>query len=125
MAVDARIRAYYEALRAGDPLGPFFADDPSLVKFGISERLTGYEAIITGLEEQTETTSNWTVDSQELLVGTTENVGWFSDSVRLEWTNVDSGKRFEFDSRWSGTLRRRNGTWLFVGMHVSAPHEIQ
>jgi hypothetical protein len=51
--MDARstVREYYDALRTGDPLAPYFAkehdDDDAFVKFGISERLTGSEQIKT------------------------------------------------------------------------------
>ena len=55
MPVTARetVRAYYAALRAGDPLGRFFADaragDDPVVKVGISERLVGTDAVREGL----------------------------------------------------------------------------
>lgn len=124
MSAEDRIRSYYNALRRGDPLAPFFAPDDTLVKFGISERLTGYEEVAAGLRDQTRTTEDWTVDSHRLRTTERGEAAWFSDDVTLAWTDRESGRRYAFDSRWSGTLVRRDGDWRFVGMHVSAPHEL-
>ncbi|PSQ16051.1 hypothetical protein BRD02_05730 [Halobacteriales archaeon QS_8_69_73] len=129
MDPEATVRTYYEALRAGEPLHPFFAREESTVKFGIGERLTGYEAVRAGLEAQTETTEGWVVDSGRLLVETAGDHAWFSDDVFMAWTDVERDRRNEFDTRWSGTLQRRAddanlGTpWRFVGMHVSTEGE--
>jgi hypothetical protein len=121
-----RIRAYYDALRAGEPLAPFFAADESVVKFGISEQLVGGGEVAAGLRDQTASTTDWTVESNALRVTVRDQYAWFSDDVRLAWTDIDEGTRHDFETRWSGTLERRtggdpdpDGTWLFVGMHVS------
>ncbi|MFB6164429.1 MAG: nuclear transport factor 2 family protein [Haloarculaceae archaeon] len=137
MDAAATIREYYDALRSGAALGPFFADpgadaEQSVVKFGISERLVGPEAIEAGLREQTETTTDWTVDSRALRVTERDGYAWFSDDVALGWTDTDRRIRFEFDTRWSGTLEARDdggrpaadGEWRFVGMHVSTAGEV-
>jgi hypothetical protein len=123
MDTEATVRAYYDALRAGDPLPPFFAADDALVKVGISERLVGHEAVARGLREQTAHTDDWTVESRDLRVTERDGYAWFADSVRMAWTDTDTGSRHDFESRWSGSLENRDG-WVFVGMHVSAPHEL-
>ena len=119
----ATITAYYDALRAGDPLEPFFAperpDDDAFVKFGISERLVGTEQIGSGLRAQTESTANWVVDSTALRVCERDDHAWFSDQVSMAWTDVETAVRYEFDTRWSGTLTATDEGWRFVGMHVS------
>jgi hypothetical protein len=129
------IRSYYDALRAGEPLGPFFAgerpgDDP-VVKFGVSERLVGTDTIREGLREQTATTGDWTVESHALRATERDRHAWFSDEVDMRWTDTERGIRYEFDTRWSGTLERRaddgaadDPDWQFVGMHVSTAGEI-
>lgn len=122
MSAKDRIHSYYDALRDGDPLAPHFAHD-DLVKVGISERLVGYETVAEGLREQTATTADWTVTSQDLRVTEREPCAWFGDEVHMAWTDTEAGTRREFDARWSGTLERRD-EWRFVGMHVSAPHEL-
>lgn len=123
MNAERTIETYYDALRAGDSLQPFFAERDDLVKVGITERLVGYEEVAEGLREQTETTSDWTVESRDLRTTERESVAWFADEVRMAWTD-DDGDRREFEARWSGTLERINGEWRFVGMHVSAPRAI-
>lgn len=123
MDAEETIRSYYDALRNGEALSPYVARDDALVKFGISERLAGHEAVSDGLAEQTRTTEGWRVRSQHLRVTERERHAWFNDEVWMAWTDVETGQRREFDSRWSGTLENRDG-WVFVGMHVSAPHDL-
>ena len=135
------VRAYYDALRAGDPLGPYFAseDEPApgtasdddtgdgdapFVKFGISERLVGSEEIRNGLRAQTETTTDWAVESHALRVCERDRCAWFSDAVTMAWTTRGSGRRREFETRWSGTLTRSADRWRFVGMHVSTADDL-
>lgn len=130
MDAESTIRAYYEALRIGESLPSFFAPDDSTVKFGIGERLTGYDEVRAGLSKQTETTTDWEVKSRRLLVTQRTDHAWFSDDVFMAWTDLEREVRYEFDSRWSGTLERRSEDtdrtaietpWQFVGMHVSTP----
>ncbi|MFB6093127.1 MAG: nuclear transport factor 2 family protein [Haloquadratum sp.] len=122
-AVERRIREYYAALRRGEPLPPFFARDDQVVKYGLTEKLTGYDAIEAGLREQTATTENWTVESRDLRVRARDRHAWFADDVRMAWDDADRERRFDHGSRWSGTLERRDGEWLFVGLHVSTVPE--
>jgi hypothetical protein len=129
MDAEATVRAYYDALRDGEPLYPFFARAETTVKFGIGERLTGYEEVRSGLEAQTATTEGWVVDSERLVVEESDDHAWFADDVYMAWTDLNRDHRQEFDTRWSGTLKRRAddadaGTaWRFVGMHVSTERE--
>jgi len=112
------IREYYDALRDGAPLAPYFTETETTVKFGISETLTGGDAVRDGLRDQTATTTDWHVDSRNLVVDRTGDAAWFADDVFLAWTDSDRGTRFEFETRWSGTLVA-DADWQFVGMHVS------
>ena len=124
MSATDHVTEYYQALEAGDPLAPFFAADDSLVKFGISEKLVGEEAVREGLREQTQSTREWRVRSHDLRVTEREDYAWFTDSVEMAWTVVEDGTRREFDARWRGTLERREDTWQFFSMHVSAPKPV-
>lgn len=125
--VAATVREYYAALRAGEPLAPFFLDDDTTAKVGVSEHLVGHEAVAAGLREQTETTTDWSVDSRALQVGRRGDTGWFSDRVGMAWTGE---RRHEYETRWTGALVRQPGapgdghTWSLVTMHVSAPHHL-
>jgi hypothetical protein len=123
MDTEATIEAYYDALRQSEPLPPFFATD-ALVKFGITERLTGYEEIEAGLREQTQTTDEWTVESHRLTVSERDEVAWFADDVRMAWRDTEADERRDHETRWSGTLSRKDDDWKFVSMHVSVPGEL-
>ena len=131
-SAEETIRRYYDALRDGEPLHPFFADDGPVVKVGIGERLVGADAVAEGLREQTRTTAGWEVESRDLHVGSAAPAdgsddepafAWFGDAVFMAWNDTERGIRFEFETRWSGALAVRDGEWHFVEMHVSTAGE--
>lgn len=117
------VRSYYDALRNGEPLPPYFADNRETFKFGITERLFGYDEVERALREQTRTTTNWTVESRNLRVTEKEDHAWFRDVVHMAWEDTRKGRSYDFETRWSGTLENRDG-WVFVGMHVSAEPDL-
>lgn len=119
------IRAYYDALRAGEPLSPFFLESLATVKVSLSERFSGYPDIADELSEQSAMTEEWTVESTDLSVTTRDEYGWFDDEVTMAWTNTRVDTDHEFDTRWTGTLEANesDGTWQFVTMHVSTTTE--
>jgi hypothetical protein len=125
MTVEEIVRDYYEALRRGEPLYPYFAERPETWKAAISAEYEGYDAVAEALREQTRVTENWTVESRGLSVVEREAYARFTDRVRLAWTRTDDGERVEYDTRWSGVLEPvgDEGEWAFVQLHVSAPHE--
>ncbi|MFC7133729.1 MULTISPECIES: nuclear transport factor 2 family protein [Salinibaculum] len=125
------VDAYYDSLRAGDPLAPYFSDAGTTVKFGISESLWGGTDVATALQAQTERTADWTVESRNLTVDRQGETAWFADDVFMAWTDTERRIRYEFDTRWSGTLVRGEGDdqtgtdgWQFVGMHVSTAGDL-
>jgi hypothetical protein len=128
MNAAATIREYYESLRRGEPLYPYFAERSDVVKFGVGERLVGYDAVAEGLREQTRTTDDWTVESQDLRVTERDGYAHFSDSVFMSWTDREADHEYALSTRWSGTMERRDdgddedAEWLFVGVHVSTPY---
>ncbi|WIV67464.1 nuclear transport factor 2 family protein [Natrialbaceae archaeon AArc-T1-2] len=122
--VEAVIRDYYEALRRGEPLYPYFLEGETTVKVGVSETLYGYDNVVDGLLEQTRTTDDWTVASHGLVVDDRDGYATFADEVGLSWTDLETGDRHDFETRWSGMLERRDEEWLFVSVHVSAPHDL-
>lgn len=117
------VAAYYDALRSGEPLHPFFATGAGVTKFGISEARMDADAVAAGLREQTDTTENWRFESRDLQVTERDCHAWFRDRGTLTWTETGSGIRHSFETRWSGTLERA-ADWRFVTMHVSAPHDL-
>ncbi len=122
---ESMLTAYYDALRDGEPLSPFFLESPETVKVGLSEQLRGYAEIAAGLAEQTATTTAWTVESHDRSVAERDSSGWFSDRVTLAWTDTQTDTNYRFETRWTGTLEQRDGgdekPWQFASLHVSAP----
>lgn len=125
MTLRDRIHDYYDALRNEEPLAPFFAVEPAPAKFGIQERLYGHEEITRALADQSRSTTDWRVDSTGLRVERRQGVGWFTDEVGFGWLDADAGERYDFDTRWSGTLVREEDTWHFVTMHVSVGYDFR
>ncbi len=122
MSAEGVIRDYYRALRAGEPIHPFFLEDESTVKIGVFSAVYG-EAVADSLRAQTETTGEWVVESHGLSVAERGTVATFADEVRLAWTDHEAEVRYRFDTRWTGTLVRTDDGWEFVSMHVSAPRD--
>ena len=120
---EGTVRNYYESLRNGEPLTPYFAGGEETFKFGITERLFGYDEVEKALTEQTRTTENWTVGSHGLSVAERDEHAWFRDTVRMAWEDTQKERSYDFVTRWSGTLEKHEG-WVFVGMHVSAEPEV-
>jgi hypothetical protein len=120
------IEAYYQTLRDGDSPAPYVRDGETTVKFGISESLWGGEEATAGLENQTERTAEWTVDSHNLTVDRRGETAWFADEVFMGWTDTERRIRYEFDTRWSGTLVATDAfpDWQFVGLHVSTAGDL-
>lgn len=125
MSAADTVRDYYEALRRGEPLYPYFLEAEDVVKFGVGETLVGYDAVAEGLREQSRTTDDWTVESADLRVLERDDHATFADRVRMAWTDTATGRAYDFDTRWSGTLERDgdDGDWQFAGMHVSVAWE--
>ncbi len=128
------VRSYYDSLRTGEPLAPYFRAEESTVKFGITESLFGAEPVTAALREQTATTTDWTVESHQLVVAEWDGFATVADEVLLAWTDTETGDRHRYDTRWSGTLvptdlaagtltRTNDETlaWQFVLLHVSTP----
>ncbi|OVE85760.1 nuclear transport factor 2 family protein [Natronolimnobius baerhuensis] len=129
------VREYYDALRAGEALEAYFleVEGATTVKFGISEALSGYEAVAEALREQTETTDAWSLESTNLVVSEYEGAATFADEVTMAWTDTERGDRKRFETRWSGTLVPADSSedatdsdpdWRFVSMHVSTAEAV-
>lgn len=125
MTAEETVLDYYEALRRGEPLYPYFAERPETWKAAITAEYEGYDAVAEALREQTRVTENWTVESQGPSVVERDGVARFTDAVRLAWTRTEDRERVEYDTRWSGVLEPvgDEGEWAFVHLHVSAPRE--
>ena len=125
MSAEDAVLDYYEALRRGEPLYPYFRESADTWKAAISTTYDGYDAVAAALREQTRTTTDWSVGSDGPAVVQREDWASFHDDVALAWTRTppddDAAARHEFETRWSGTLVEHDDEWLFLELHVSAP----
>jgi len=120
MDVDGFVRDYYEALRRGEPLDPYFHERPDTVKVGVCSRRVGGEAVAESLRSQTARTEGWTVESRGIRTFARDGFGHFVDEVGLAWTDARADRRHAFDTRWTGLVEPLDDGPLFVSMHVSA-----
>jgi hypothetical protein len=132
MSARETVLDYYEALRRGEPLAPYFAERPDVVKVGVFSRVVGFDDVAESLREQTRTTAAWTVDSHDLRTHeppTDDACVWFTDVVDLSWRETGRETSHSFETRWSGVLEPRGDgdarEWVFATVHVSAPHRPQ
>lgn len=116
---------YYETLRRNEPLSPYFAERPDVVKVGVFSRRVGFDDVADGFREQRRRTDSWTVASHALQVHEHDAYARFTDRVDLAWDDTVDDVSYAFETRWSGLLVPRADEWLFVEMHVSAPHDRQ
>jgi len=125
MTAEETVLDYYEALRRGEPLYPYFAERPETWKAALTAEYEGYDAVAEALREQTRVTEDWSVESRGLSVVERDGVARFTDAVRLAWTRTEDRERVDYDTRWSGVLEPvgDEGEWAFVQLHVSAPVE--
>lgn len=123
MSAEDLVLDYYEALRRGEPLYPYFVESSDAHKVAVSTSYDGYDAIAEALRDQTRTTTDWVVDSAGPSVVAGDDWASFHDDVSLAWTETtdDEAAGHEFETRWSGTLVERDDAWLFLELHVSAP----
>lgn len=124
MTPEETVRAYYDSLRAGEALAPFFVESPATVKVGLSERLVGYAEIANALREQTRTTDDWSVRSHDLQLVERDGGVAVADAVSLSWYDGEAFVERSFETRWSGTLVPTDDGWAFAGMHVSAATDL-
>ena len=124
MTPEETVRAYYDSLRAGEALAPFFVESPATVKVGLGERLVGYAEIANALREQTRTTDDWSVRSHDLQLVERDGGVAVADAVSLSWYDGEAFVERSFETRWSGTLVPTDDGWAFAGMHVSAATDL-
>ena len=124
MTPEETVRAYYDSLRAGEALAPFFVESPATVKVGLSERLVGYAEIANALREQTRTTDDWSVRSHDLQLVERDGGVDVADAVSLSWYDGEAFVERSFETHWSGKLVPTDDGWAFAGMHVSAATDL-
>lgn len=142
MSAEDVVLDYYEAVRRGEPLYPYFRESASTWKAAISTTYDGYDSIAEGLREQSRTTTDWTVDSHALETVDRDGCVTMTDHVTLAWTSVGSTDTesepaanhggegepartaHEHETRWSGVLVEHADEWLFTQLHVSTASSV-
>lgn len=115
------VRAYFEALTAGDAqqLIALMSRAPYYVKIGTDENefVEGGENGSNFYRHHTDSTDDFTITFDHLDVQERDTVAWFY--TRQTWDLNWQGKREKLAMRLTGVLEREKGQWKFVQIHAS------
>jgi ketosteroid isomerase-like protein len=121
--VTQTFKAMFEAYKKKDLQATlsYWAPDPDLVAIG-----TGADEKAVGLTQFTESLKRDWAQGELQSIGVTDFsvsaaglVAWFSADITLHGTSTDGN--FDFQTRLTGVMEKRNGKWLWVQMHLSTP----
>ena len=101
-----------------------WAPDSDIVVIGTNsdEILTGWDQIKAVIEKQFKSFSDTyiSVRDQVININDTGNTAWFSEILNYNYIYQKKALQFE-GIRFTGVLTKRNGEWLIVQSHISAP----
>lgn len=105
-------------------LDQIFGHDPDMVIFGTdaAERWVGWGTFRASVETQFASYENTEVVTRDqvVTVNPTGDVAWVSEV--MDWHLTAGGEPVALEGlRMTGVLEKRNGTWVFVQLHVSVP----
>jgi ketosteroid isomerase-like protein len=100
------------ALLAPDP-------DLTIIGTGVDEKIVGIQKARILLKRDYEQAGDISVKLGPVTVSAAGPVAWvFADST---WQVKVSGKNMAYNWRWTLVLEKRQGKWLMVQSHLSAP----
>ncbi|HHN47489.1 MAG TPA: hypothetical protein ENN08_00890 [Bacteroidales bacterium] len=88
-----------------------------------SERLQGWEALKRVFVHQFNTFTDTYISARDQIVNIDDagNVAWFSQMINYNFLLEGTPKRFE-GVRHTGVLKKIDGQWKMMQMHLSMPH---
>lgn len=103
----------------------FLAPDPDLFLFGtgIDERVIGIEEVRRQLKRDFEQSGDISIKLRNVTVSAAGSVAWVA--AESNWKVKTAEHDATYDLRWTMVLEKREGRWLIVQSHLSAPAEAQ
>ncbi|MHC1775659.1 MAG: nuclear transport factor 2 family protein [Lentimicrobium sp.] len=105
-------------------IGEVWANDSAVYSLGTDRHdiFRGFESVQKKFSEQFERFENTFISSrdQKIYVHPDCNTGWFSEILQYNYTH--GNKAIEYtDLRFTGFLEKREGKWVILQTHLSAP----
>lgn len=101
-----------------------WARDSAVLSLGTDRHdvLNGFDAVRAKFEDQFNKFENTYISSrdQEIYVNPSCNSAWFSEVLQYNYTHGDKAIEYP-DLRFTGYLEKRDGKWVFLQTHLSAP----
>jgi ketosteroid isomerase-like protein len=101
------------------------APDPDLliIGTGADEKITGIEQVRVQIQRDYKQSGNLSIELGPVAVSSAGPVAWaFADST---WRVKLGGQDMLYYWRWTLVLEKRQGEWLIVQSHLSAPAQTQ
>lgn len=117
--VDELLDAFVHAVqqRDVDDVLELYADDPLAIGTGDDEWYEGVAEMTHGLQRDLAQAEAISLRFEPPRARSAGNTAWFATRVRIEAT-VD-GRSILIAARFTGVLRRVDGSWRFVQTHLS------
>jgi hypothetical protein len=105
-------------------IGEVWANDTAVYSLGTDRHdiFRGYESVQKKFTEQFERFENTFISSrdQKIYVHPDCKTGWFSEILQYNYTQGDRAIEYS-DLRFTGFLEKRDGKWVILQTHLSAP----
>ena len=105
-------------------IGELWANDSSVLSLGTDRQdiLKGFEAVEQQFKSQFERFENTFISSRDqmIYIHPACETAWFSEVLQYNYTVGDKAKEYS-DLRFTGFLEKRDGKWVIIQTHLSAP----
>ncbi|MBK6967034.1 MAG: nuclear transport factor 2 family protein [Bacteroidales bacterium] len=105
-------------------IGEVWANDTAVYSLGTDRHdiFRGFESVQKKFTEQFERFENTFISSRDqvIYVHPECNTGWFSEILQYNYTQGYKAMEYS-DLRFTGFLEKRNGKWVILQTHLSAP----
>lgn len=102
-----------------------WATDEDIEAFGTAagERLRGWEEIRRVFVRQFNTFTDTYISARDQIINVDEaaNVAWFSQMMNYNFLLEGEQRKYE-GVRYTGVMKKKNGQWKLVQIHLSMPH---
>lgn len=121
--VTLTLRAMFEAYGKRDLNGvlSFWAPDPDIVVIGSGEdeKCIGINQFVKCLRRDWEQSDSVIIEHKDIAVSMSGSVSWFATDIIFH--GKIAVEKFTYPARLTGVLEKRDGNWLLMQLHLSAP----
>lgn len=105
-------------------IGDLWADDTAVLSIGTDRRdvLRGYDAVLEKFKEQYRYFEDTYISARnvDIYVHPSCETAWFSEVLQYNFTQGETAMEYA-NLRFTGFMEKRNGIWVIIHTHLSAP----